>query len=85
MSLLWFSDVIRNFLYNQWLSAVAFQTPDNDRLPGGGASYNVSSLSGPGSKKHTYNYRQRLTTMDEFEVDESLVFTTVDGKKFNTY
>ena len=55
-----------------------------DKLLGSAGSSSNGATSGPGSKKHGYNYRQRLSTMEEFEVDESLI-VTAEGRRFNTY
>ena len=64
-----------------------FQSSDMDKLlgntPGSGASNGATS--GPGSKKHGYSYRQRLSTMEEFEVDESLIVTAEGNRRFNSY
>nr|KAG5708893.1 hypothetical protein BaRGS_009302 [Batillaria attramentaria] len=62
-----------------------FGAQDGDRfgmLPSEGS---VGGASGPGSKKHGYNYRQRLSTMEEFEMDESLIVSSADARKCNTY
>ena len=46
----------------------------------------ISSSSGTGSsKKHTYNYKQTLSNLEEFEADESLIVTeSISGKRFST-
>ncbi|KAK7108432.1 hypothetical protein V1264_016174 [Littorina saxatilis] len=48
---------------------------DIDRLLSNTGSSN-GGTSGPGSKKHGYSYKHKLSTMDEFEADESLIVTT---------
>ncbi|KAL8575353.1 hypothetical protein ACOMHN_048646 [Nucella lapillus] len=57
---------------------------DMDKLLSSTGSSSNGGPSGPGSKKHGYNYRQRLSTMEEFEADESLI-VTAEGHHYNTY
>lgn len=52
---------------------------------GGGAGERGALLVGPGSsKKHSY-YRQRLSPMEEYEADESLIVTSSShGDRYST-